>query len=151
MRIEGDEEFTQRTLDAIGLLSPLPEFERIKPYIHVIKQAERSGMFAYYPEPTLEVGEKTWRHSPEWYASVIAHDSHHSLLYWTEWHRLSGETPGRDVWTGAEAERKCLEFQMRVLKKVAKNSWDVQYLQRVIDSISIAAEQQPVLYEQRYW
>lgn len=151
IRIEGDGEFTERTVEAVEMLSRLPEFDQIQPYVYVIRQAECSGMFAYYEEPTLDVGEITWRHSPEWYASVIAHDSFHSLLYWDEWHRRSGATPPDDAWTGAAAEKSCLQFQIKVLRKISDDEWSLQYLQRQIDTIEDAAAQDPVPYARRYW
>jgi hypothetical protein len=118
IEIRGGNDFILHTKAALNLLRPMPFFIEIQRYIGVIKQAKRSGMKAYAGKPTFKVGKPTWQHSAFWYASSMAHDAYHSKLYREAKSKNNGRRPDADCWTGTQAEKKCLAFQLLVLKEL---------------------------------
>ncbi|HWO43141.1 MAG TPA: hypothetical protein VNO43_15170, partial [Candidatus Eisenbacteria bacterium] len=70
----------------------------------------------------------TWRHSALWYAGAIAHDAYHSKLY-HEGKSAAGVPPDRRVWTGIEAEKKCLRFQLETLGALNADDQTLAYLE----------------------
>jgi hypothetical protein len=65
---------------------------------------------------TFEAGRATWSSETLWYASAIAHDSRHSRLYYEAKYARGGKEPPGDTYMGAEAEKKCLAFQLDALR-----------------------------------
>ena len=86
-------------------------------------------MHANARRPTFVVGKRTWSHSALWFAGAIAHDAYHSKLY----HDAKAATgrPPADSWTGTEAERKCLAFQIEVLKALGAEDKTIAYLEEL--------------------
>jgi hypothetical protein len=86
-------------------------------------------MWAQAKRPTFVVGRRTWSHSSLWYAGAIAHDAYHSKLY----HDAKRGTahPPADCWTGPEAERKCLAFQIEALTALGADDATVAYLEKL--------------------
>ena len=113
--VRGNRQFRWQTRQALALLYPLEQFELIRRNISIIRQARRSGMKAWAKKPTFLVGKPTWRHSVVWYAGAIAHDAYHGELYAGGKTNCTGKAPEADVWSGVEAETKCLVFQAEVL------------------------------------
>lgn len=128
IKVEGDENFLERTKEALEMLAGLPEFSQIKSFIGLIRQAERSGMRAYDKIPTYEVADPTSSHSTLWYASTIAHDGFHSLLYHQGKEKLKGREPDADLWTGTQAEKQCLGFQLKVLEQLTTEKYLLDYI-----------------------
>jgi hypothetical protein len=130
VEISGSDEFLSRTKEALALLRPTPFFSEIQRTIALIKQGRRSGMRAFAKRPTFVVGKRTWSHSALWYAGAIAHDSYHSKLY-HDARESSGGKPPADCWTGREAEKKCLAFQIKVLETLGADAETIAYLKQV--------------------
>jgi hypothetical protein len=130
VEISGSDEFLSRTKEALDLLRPTPFFSEIQRTIALITQGKRSGMRAYAKRPAFVVGKRTWSHSALWYAGAIAHDSYHSKLY-HDTRESSGEKPPADCWTGIEAEKKCLAFQIKVLEMLNADAETVAYLEEL--------------------
>jgi hypothetical protein len=130
IEVSGRPTFVLRTKEALELLRPTPFFPQIQRAIALIKQGKRSGMKAAAEKPTFVVGKRTWNHSALWYAGAIAHDSYHSKLY-HDARESSGEKPPADCWTGSEAEKKCLAFQIEVLKALHVDEKTLAYLEEV--------------------
>jgi hypothetical protein len=128
--MRGRPEFLYRTKEALELLRPAPFFSEIQHYVAIIQQGRRSGMRAYAKRPAFVVGMRTWSHSALWYAGAIAHDSYHSKLY-HEARESSGGNPPGDRWTGSAAEKKCLAFQIEVLKALHADAETVAYLEEL--------------------
>lgn len=129
IRVIGDQQFIARTREALVLLSGLKEFAIIKkPVISLIRKAERSGMRADALISTFDVGPATVESSPVWYASAIAHDGYHSFLFHEEKKRRAGRPPNRDAWTGVEAEKRCLAFQLKVLEQLTDDETLLSYV-----------------------
>ncbi|HXG53302.1 MAG TPA: hypothetical protein VNN77_18035 [candidate division Zixibacteria bacterium] len=119
IEITGDEEFRRRTRAALALLGLRGFLHEIEPYLAAIREGRRSGMRAWMERPTFVVGRPTWSHSLHWYAGAIAHDACHSRLY------REGE-----AWTGAEAERRCLAFQLQVLRALGAEPALIAWVER---------------------
>lgn len=130
IEITGRPKFLARTREALELLRPTPFFPGIQRHIAVIRQGRRSGMRADAEKPAFIVGRRTWSHSALWYAGAIAHDSYHSRLYHDEKAR-TGKNPPVDCWTGKEAERKCLAFQIEVMAALGAGAALMDYLGRL--------------------
>jgi hypothetical protein len=130
VEISGSDEFLSRTKEALDLLRPTPFFSDIQRTIALITQGKRSGMKASAKKPTFVVGKPTWRHSALWYAGAIAHDSYHSKLY-HEVRAITGKQPPADCWTGSDAEKKCLAFQIEVLQSLHADENTVAYLKKL--------------------
>ena len=106
-------------------------FPTVRSYLGRIKQSEKSGMKAYAKPPTYEVGEITWSASTIWYAGTISHDAYHSFLYHQSKEENDGIEPNPELWTGTEAERKCLEFQLQVLQELLADEHITKYIERL--------------------
>jgi hypothetical protein len=126
----GSADFIARTAEALDLLGATAHYRDIERYVAVIKQGRRSGMHANATKPTFVVGKRTWSHSPLWYAGAIAHDAYHSKLYHDGKAATGGEPPA-DCWTGKDAERECLAYQIEVLKALDAGERTVAYLEEL--------------------
>jgi hypothetical protein len=129
IEIHGSHEFIERTQESLDLLCPLPEFAFIRDHLRVIRQARRSGMKAWLAKPTFAVGNATWKHSALWYAGAIAHDAYHAKLYCDAVRAPTDARPAAECWTGAAAERQCLEFQIEVLRRLGADDDTLRYLE----------------------
>jgi hypothetical protein len=129
IEIRGGPEFLLRTEEALALLHAAPQFAVIRGHLKIIRQGTRSGMKAWAKRPTFVVGKATWRHSPLWYASAIAHDAYHAKLYCDAKGDDDHTEPDADAWTGAEAEKKCLAFQQQVLLALNADETMMRYIE----------------------
>jgi hypothetical protein len=134
MRIEGIEvrggaEFLQRTGEALTLLAATRRFAEVRSHLALIRQGRRSGMHAGAKRPVFVVGKPTWKHSTLWYAGAIVHDAYHSKLYHSAKQATGGAEPDADLWTGTEAETKCLAFQRQVLEELNADEKIIAYIQ----------------------
>jgi len=152
IEIRGSVVFIARTKKVLSLLFEQSEsFSTVSPYLGRIRQSVRSGMRAYDLIPTFDVSDTTSSHSIIWYAGAIAHDAYHSLLY----HR-SKETEGKEpsyyTWTGEAAEKKCLKFQLQVLKELSANDSLIDYIKGMLDNPKYYGNNKSWRdYEKRQW
>ena len=116
IEVEGSQEFREETEKAITLLSQTHYYGEIKTYVKRIREHPSSGMDVYADKPTFNVARKSWSHSTIWYAGIIAHDSYHSKLYHEAKDDNDGLEPPKKAWTGSEAEKKCIDYQIKVLR-----------------------------------
>ena len=126
--VRGGNAFIERTSEALKLLRTAGQIDFLRRYVKVIISAERSGMRAYANPPTYEVGPTTWQASTLWYAGTIAHDAYHSKLYHEAKAKKGGGEPDQNAWTGASAERQCLDFQSKVLGDLGADSRTLDYV-----------------------
>jgi hypothetical protein len=127
IEIKGDNIFTENTTKALELLNSKSKekYDVVLNYVKRISQAKSSGMAAYEAVPTFYVGNATSIASTTWYASAIAHDSYHSKLY-HDYKRIKGSVPDK-IWTGYDAEMKCLEYQIITLEEIDAPKIEVDY------------------------
>ena len=121
--VKGSPEFIAATNDALVILRRAGYSGEIKSFIKAIFQAPSSGV--YVQSKAFGVGDPTWRAGVRWYAGVIAHESRHSRLYEEARSSLDVAALARssDRWSGAEAEKKCLAFQLTVLQAIGAEEW----------------------------
>ena len=124
----GGPEFTAATREALIRLRRTSHYAMVTRYVAEIREAKCSGMNVYGPKPAYEVGKPTWSAGAIWYAGTIAHDAHHSRLYFEEKAALGGQEPNELVWTGAEAEKKCLKVQYDALKELRADDATLAYI-----------------------
>jgi len=129
IEIRGTREFLLGTQQSLALLQTTSQFDVIRTHIATIRQGKRSGMKAWAKNPTFIVGTATWQHSALWYAGAIAHDAFHAMLYLDAKGKNPDTEPNADAWTGAEAEKKCLAFQRRVLLELNADQQTITYIE----------------------
>ena len=131
IEIRGNPIFKYRTKKAIELIkNETPDtYKMVAEFIAIIRQGKQSGMWAFENPPAFEVGNLTYMASRKWYASTIVHDAYHSKLFHT--HRREHNLPvPRDVWTGKEAEMKCMDVQEEFLIAVRAPRRTLEHLNR---------------------
>ena len=124
----GSPEFRAATASALALLRRTTLYPMVRRYVSEVKEAKCSGMNVYGPAPSYEVGKPTWGAGAVWYAGTIAHDAHHSQLYFTAKEKAGGAEPDTLAWTGAEAEKKCLAVQLRALRELHASPETLAYI-----------------------
>jgi hypothetical protein len=134
IQLLGNTAFRARTLEALQLLSSCADFAVVEHHLVLIKQGVRSGMKAWTKPPAFIVGTATWQHSTVWYAGVLAHEAYHSKLYHDAKARCGRSEPPAETWTGAEAEKKCLVFQRRVLIALGADSTVIAYIEKQLEN-----------------
>jgi len=156
IEIQGSEEFREKIKNSLKFLSLAPEkLDFSQKYIKRIQEWEHSGMNMFKDKPTFEIGE-LWKNGDEVYlASGIAHDAYHSFLC-----ENSQDAEGNisaKAFTGKEAEKKCLAFQIDALDKIKKSDYmkdNQEIVQEHIDGLKehlIDPTYQDIPYEERNW
>ena len=73
-----------------------------------------------------------------WYASGIAHEGFHIKLYREAKMRNGGHWSEADTFgavkEAVEEEKKCLEFQLRVLQELKAEDCDLEYVRALMES-----------------
>ena len=155
IEVRGTAEFLVRTREALALLCPARRLEFVQTNIAVIQQAHRSGMKAWLKRPTFAVGKATWQHSAIWYAGAIAHDAYHSKLYREAKKAFGDAEPDVHLWTGAGAEKQCLEFQWQVLQELNADSKTLAYVEQCAKNPTYQGRNQGwrgwLDYRKRWW
>lgn len=152
IEVRGSAGFLKRTHESLELLEPTRGFQEIRPYIAVIQESKRSGMRAQYERPTYEVGKATWQHSALWYAGTIVHDGYHSKLYHDAKASRFGSEPELLTWSGAEAEKKCLDAQERVLRELNAPASTIEYIRKWAENPTYQGDPASSSdYQKRWW
>ncbi|NLD39614.1 MAG: hypothetical protein GX654_22400 [Desulfatiglans sp.] len=130
--IKGDPKFVDQISQALVLLKEkAPEaYDMVNEYAVKIEQSKRSGMAPFKIPPIMFLSDETIYYSLTWCAGAIAHEAFHSKLY----HEYKKKHPWRvwqippEVWISFEAERKCLKYQLEVLKKINAPIHEINYV-----------------------
>lgn len=99
----------------------------VETYVKRIEEAGHSGMAAYANPPTFYMADRTAFYSVTWCASSIAHDSYHSKMYFDYASTHNGRVPD-DVYSGFEAERKCISYQLSVAEAIGAPKREVKHI-----------------------
>ncbi len=129
IEIRGNQKYKRQVQACLNLLATKApqDYALVKRYVGVISQGDRSGMWAWETPPRYEMSDTTAYHSLTWCAGTIAHDAYHSFLY--QRHKgVSSKQPDYDKWAGPGAERKAIEFQVKVMKKIGASDHQINYL-----------------------
>ena len=128
--IRGTPEFSEQVGNALVLLkmnSPVA-YAIVTNHVGIIEQGKHSGMWAWLKPPKFELNERTAFYSLTWCAGTIAHDSFHSKLYaeYLKEHPKAKRVPNT-VWMGEQAEKRCLEHQITVLKEIGAPAREIDW------------------------
>ena len=117
--VVGPPEWERRVLHALRVLylRSAEAFGFVRQYVDTVKHAAQSGMGI--KERTIYIADKTADASPEWLASVFAHEAYHAYL------RLSGQYP---VYGREAEEQECNAYQLRVLRGLNAREFEVAHL-----------------------
>lgn len=156
IEIQGTDEFREKIKNSLKFLSLAPEkLNFSQKYIKRIQEWGHSGMNMFKDRPTFEIGD-LWKDFDEIYlASAIAHDSFHSHLC------IGSEDSQGNIslgaYVGKEAEKKCLDFQIKTLEDMGTNDYMKDY-QEIIEEyknglkeLMINPTYQDIPYEERNW
>ena len=130
-KIEGTDRFVAHVGESLKRIRKRAPrvFGLIQQNVAVIKQADRSGMWAFRDPPTFDMGDRTTFYSVTWCAGSIAHDALHSKLY-HDYLAAKGKPVPNEVWTGRDAELKCISFQIEVLKKIRAPQHELEHCKK---------------------
>ena len=125
----GNDKFKKQVTAALKLLrKKAPKvYKMVTTYVGRIEQGKHSGMWAYKEPPTYELADPTAFYSVTWCASTIAHDAYHSKLY-HDHRKKHGRSVPKEVWTGVEAEKKCIAVQLQTMKEIGAPEHEVEHL-----------------------
>lgn len=130
LEVRGTKHFQSQVVSALVLLSTKsPEaYVVLTNNVGLIAQARHSGMAAYLNPPTIELTDRSVSYSITDCAGNLAHESFHSKLYhdFLREHRNEPVVPD-EVWTGEDAEKRCVEHQQRVLRAVGAPAAEIQW------------------------
>ena len=156
IEIQGSKEFREKIKNSLKFLSlDQKKLNFAQEHISRIQELEHSGMNMFKDRPTFQIGN-IWNDGDEIYlASAIAHDAYHSFLC-----KNSEDNKGNiliDAFSGKEAEKKCLAFQIETLDGI-KNSDHMKDHQEIVQGyidqlkeLSIDPTYQDIPYEERNW
>lgn len=133
IKIIGSDNFIKKTEDALALIqekSPR-SYAIVTNYLSVIQSAKKSGINPATDTPTFHVGAPTFNTSVEWYASSIVHDSYHSKLYHDYRGKFKGKPVPAEVWSGREAENKCLTAQENFMRDINASETKIKSVQKM--------------------
>lgn len=149
IQIVGSDTFKSNVSNALTLLKQkAPDaYDRVIRNIGIFRQAARSGMRAYDSPPVFEIGDVTSTATTTWFASAIAHDATHSMLYLDYLAAHPGERVPDDIWIGKNAEITCMAFQLTTLKQIGGPAYEVDYLAKLSDGSSNYWDN----YSGRFW
>jgi len=116
-----DAEFKPKINKALDLLKSkaATAYGIVTTNIVKIKAAQKSGMIVQ--TKIYEIGKLTFDASLTWLASTIAHDSLHAKQY-----------ADKQPYVGAEAEAKCNQHQLEVLRTIVAPQSECAYLLAII-------------------
>jgi len=152
LEVVGSRRFHDQVSRALALLKErdLAAYELLTNNVGSIREAQRSGMWAYATPPTYDMTDATAFYSVTWCAATIAHDSFHSKLY----HEYQAAHPGPvpdSVWIGRAAEQKCMGYQLEVMHRLRASDWEIAHARSQADGhyVTNAASWQE--YKARKW
>lgn len=136
IQLQGSAGFIARTQAALACLRTATCHAEVWRLLAVLRKGKRSGVHAHKDLPLIDVGENIWTAPTIWYASGIGHEGFHIKLYREAKMQNGGHEPGVHTWAGVEGEKKCLEFQLRVLQQLKAEDGDLEYVRELMKSPS---------------
>jgi hypothetical protein len=126
--IIGSIRFKNQVQNAITLLKKRDSeaFWTVVKYLGCIEQGGRSRLLIETTPPTFIMADETTFYSLTWCAAAIAHDSFHSKLY-SDFYRDCGGIVPYSVYSGTRAEQACMEYQMKVMRRIGSTQWELEH------------------------
>jgi hypothetical protein len=129
IKIIGDPRFIRQTIRALVLLQVRAPnaYRKVVTYVGVIEHFEKSVIWTWEDPPRMTASDDTAYYSVPWYAAAMAHESLHSELYNRYQEKYGGDVPD-DIYSGVEAEKTCIAYQLDVITKIGGAAGDIEYL-----------------------
>jgi hypothetical protein len=114
-----DPEFTGKITRAMQLLQrrAAGAYSTLNANVGRIRAHRHSGMDVRARPPTITIARTTFDASLTWLASVLAHESMHSVQY-----------KARRPHTGVEAEQECNQHQLSVLRQIGAPQSEINHM-----------------------
>jgi hypothetical protein len=148
IEIRGPHDFCDRVAAALRLLSAdaPTAFDLCQRHFNLVIRSRHSGVNVTARPATVMLGQWATSVSTPYLASGLAHEANHCSLYWSYRDaKLTREVP-RKVFSGEEAERQCLEYQIAVLKQLGETEEVTERLRE-----SMKTEWWNVPWHERRW
>ena len=122
IEVRGPKDFCDRVAAALRVLSTgaSAAFDLCQRHFNLVIRSRHSGVDAKTRPAIVMLGQWVTSVSTAYLASGLAHEAHHCRLYWSYREREPRREVPREVFTGEEAERQCLEYQIAVLKQLGE-------------------------------
>jgi hypothetical protein len=148
-KIIGDSKYAAKIAEALNILQKAApdQYKMAAKYIRVIDAVKSgSGMYVWENPPRFAIGELSIepfgpsdRMSQVWLAGIITHDATHSKLYQDYKAKNPGSDVPNNVYSGEEAESKCLAVQYDTVEMIlqdmgVKNDELLSYIKNCIKS-----------------
>ena len=147
--VHGPQGFREQVAAALRLLdAEAPEsFRLCERYFGMVIMSRHSGVDVQARPVIVMLGEWAASASPRYVACTLAHEAFHCRLYWSyrEDHPGAHHVP-REVFSGENAERECLEYQIEVLRQLGGTDQEASGLRD-----SLKTEYWKVPWLQRTW
>jgi hypothetical protein len=129
IEITGSERFVSRVKGALQLIEEKSPgaWQVVALHVRKIEEGDKTGMFPYLPLSPAVIGTRTFLCSVAWCAGAIVHNAYHAKLY-EEYKKEHGASVPDDAWSGPEAEKKCLDFQIMTMREVGAPVYEREYL-----------------------
>ena len=134
IQLKGSLAYIAKTQSALVCLQTADLAAVVWNLVSQLREARRTGVFPYMDLAVIDVGGRTWNSTTIWYAGAIAHEGFHVKLYREAKVRNGKRDPKGNTWTGVEAEKKCLEFQLRVLQELRAEDGVLDYVREGMKS-----------------
>ena len=134
IHLQGSRGFIALTRVALECLRTADSSAEVWGFFAVLRKAKRSGVHAHEDVPVIDVGLKIWTSPTIWYASGIAHEGFHITLYREAKQRNGGHEPEINSYGGVEGEKKCLEYQLRILEELKAEDYCLDYIRELMKS-----------------
>jgi hypothetical protein len=120
LTVFGPSAFRIHIINALKLLeTKSPDaYGLIQSYIYAITYSKSSAVFATDRPAAIMVGRPTAYDALDVLAAGLAHEAFHCKLYWDFRDEHAGQEVPPNVFSGPEGERKCVEFQCKVLEQL---------------------------------
>ena len=134
IQLQGSRGFIVLTQIALACLRTADCSAEVWGLLAVLRKAKRSGVYAWEAVPVIDVGLRCWTSSTICYASGIAHEGFHIKLYREAKQRNGGREPDINTYGGVEGEKKCLEYELRVLEELKAEDFYLKYVRELMKS-----------------
>lgn len=146
--VYGPSSFREAVSSALRLLeTDAPDaFAFCARFIDAVVVSRHSGVMSHRRPAIVMLGDWATTVSAPYLASTLAHEAFHCHLYWSHRDSASGPRVAAAIASGAEAERRCVEYQSSVLRLLGGSDDDANHITN-----QLATEWWTVPWHERTW
>jgi hypothetical protein len=138
--LRGRSEFIQSTTEALALLRRAGSLDMVRQNIKTIREGRQTCVNVQ--RRIVRVCAKHWSGYKIDYACAIAHEAHHVVLF--------QQARDRSWWSGAAAEKKCMEVELQILSALEGPEWKMEFLRlQMEDATDQVGSWNPLTYFRR--